>query len=61
MAENNGGNNSATTILVVVVIILIIGFAFWLGMGRGGLQDGADNGINVELNTPDVNSGGQSQ
>ena len=59
MAENNNGGNSATIILVTVVIILIIGFAFWLGMGRGVPGENGD-GINVELNVPDGSNGGNS-
>ena len=53
MTDNNG-NNSATTVLIAVVIIVIIGIAFYFGFARGNWGGEVDNGVNVELNTPDL-------
>ena len=66
MAETNG-NNSATTVLIAVIIVVIIGVAFYFGFVRGnwgGAADNIDNGVNVELNAPDLggeNVGGGAQ
>ena len=60
--QDNNGNSSATTVLIAVIIIVIIGVAFYFGFARGnwgGEADNIDNGVNVELNTPDLNGGGE--
>jgi hypothetical protein len=55
MADNSSGG-SATTVLITVIIVVIIGAALYFGFVRGSTEDNNPSEINVELNTPDLNS-----